>query len=87
MVKSIMLPKCHCLDNLSVCHCLYPHPFPQVQRYVVADDRVLLMVEDGSLAWDVKDYIITQTDCTKVSFEQLSFDCAGWTEPAKKTEL
>ncbi len=60
----------------------------QVQRYVVSDDRVLLMVTDGSLAWEVKDYIITQTDCTTVTFEQLSFNCAGWTEPAgKKTEL
>ena len=67
--------------------CVKEKFFLQVQRYVVSDDRVLLMVEDGSLAWDVKDYIITQTDCTTVSFEQLSFNCASWSEPTKKTEL
>ena len=47
----------------------------QVQRYVVAPDRVLFVVEDGSLAWKVKDYLITLTECTTVSFDQLSYDC------------
>ena len=56
----------------------------QVQRYVVADDRVLFLVDDGSKAWDVKDYLIAQTECTTVSFEQLSFKCAN---SASKTEL
>lgn len=55
----------------------------QTQRYVVADDRVLFMVEDGSLAWDVKDYLTTLTECTTVSFDQLSFNC----KDDKKTEL
>lgn len=54
-----------------------------VQRYIVAPDRVLLMVDDGSLAWDIKDYLTSLTECTTVSFEQLSFDCKGY----KKTEL
>lgn len=54
-----------------------------VQRYIVADDRVLFMVEDGSLAWDVKNFLIEQTECTKVSFDQLSFDC----KDDKKLEL
>ena len=48
----------------------------QADRYIVADDRVLLVIKDGSQSWDVKDFLITQTDCTTVSFEQLSFDCA-----------
>ena len=55
----------------------------QVQRYVVAPDRVLFMVDDGSLAWDVKTYLTSLTDCTTVSFEQLSFDC----KDNKKEEL
>ena len=54
-----------------------------VQRYIVAPDRVLFMVEDGSLAWDIKNYLTTLTECTTVSFEQLSFDCKGY----KKEEL
>ena len=48
----------------------------QADRYIVADDRVLLVIKDGSQSWDVKDFLITQTDCTTVSFEQQSYDCA-----------
>lgn len=49
----------------------------QVQRYIVAPDRVLFVVEDGSLSWDVKNYLTTLTECTTVSFDQLSYDCKG----------
>ena len=59
-----------------------------VQRYIVAPDRVLFMVEDGSRAWDVKDYLVTQSECTTVNFDQLSFPCAGSPPDSKaKTEL
>lgn len=54
-----------------------------VQRYIVAPDRVLFMVDDGSKAWDIKNYLTTLTECTTVSFEQLSFDC----KHDKKKEL
>ena len=49
----------------------------QADRYIVADDRVLLVIKDGSQTWDVKDYLITLTDCTTVSFEQQTFNCAS----------
>lgn len=49
----------------------------QADRYIVADDRVLLVVKDGSQAWDAKDFLITQTDCTSVSFEQQEYNCAN----------
>ena len=49
----------------------------QADRYIVADDRVLLVIKDGSQAWDIKDYLITQTDCTTVTLEQQTFDCAS----------
>ena len=49
----------------------------QAERYIVADNRVLLVIKDGSQAWDVKDYLVTQTDCTTVSIEQQTFDCAS----------
>lgn len=55
----------------------------QVQRYIVAPNRVMFMVEDGSLAWDIKNYLTSLVDCTTVSFDQLSFDCKG----NKKSEL
>lgn len=55
----------------------------QMQRYIVAPNRVLFMIEDGSLAWDIKDYLTSLTECTTVSFDQLSFDC----KDNKKEEL
>ena len=66
-----------------------------VQRYVVSPDRVMFFVQDGSKAWDIKDYMVTQTECTTVTFEQLSFPCAGSEDevtedmitPHPKTEL
>ncbi len=48
-----------------------------VQRYIVAPNRVMFYVQDGSLAWDIKEYIVTQTDCTIVTFEHQDFPCAG----------
>jgi hypothetical protein len=46
-------------------------------RYVVADDRVLFLLKDGSIAWDVKDFIITQPECKMVEFENQKFPGAG----------
>ena len=61
-----------------------------VQRYVVAPNRVMFLTQDGSMAWDIKDYLVTQTECTTVTFDQLSSPCAG-SEPEEtpnaKTEL
>ena len=61
-----------------------------VQRYVVSPDRILFLTQDGSKAWEIRDYLVTQTDCTTVNFEQLSFPCAESEEPQgsqSKTEL
>ena len=61
-----------------------------VQRYVVAPNRVMFLTQDGSMAWDIKDYLVTQTECTTVSFDQLSSPCAGYEPeeiPNAKTEL
>ena len=54
-----------------------------VEKYIVSPDRVLLLSQDGSLAWKIKDYLVTQSDCTTVSFDQLEFECGK----NKKTEL
>ena len=58
----------------------------QADRYIVADDRVLLVIKDGSQTWDAKDFLLTQTDCTTVSFEQQSFDCASPDEATPSTK-
>uniref|UniRef100_A0A069DMS1 Lipoprotein receptor-related protein chaperone MESD protein n=1 Tax=Clytia hemisphaerica TaxID=252671 RepID=A0A069DMS1_9CNID len=54
----------------------------QVQRYVIADDRVLFQLKDGSLAFEIRDFLVTQDTCLTVTFEQLEFKCKP-----KKTEL
>ena len=53
----------------------------------MADDRVLFMVKDGSLAWDVKDFLITQSDCKLVEFDNQQFPGAGAKADSPKTEL
>ncbi|ESN92088.1 hypothetical protein HELRODRAFT_89932 [Helobdella robusta] len=41
----------------------------EVQTYVVSENRVLLTLKDGSLAWDVKDFLIQQDRCDFVTIE------------------
>lgn len=59
----------------------------QVERYPVADNRVLFMIKDGSLAWDIKDFLITQPDCKLVEFDNQQFPGAGANDNSAKTEL
>lgn len=50
--------------------------------------RALFMLKDGSLAWDVKDFLITQPDCKLVEFDNQQFPGAGAkSDPTAKTEL
>ncbi|XP_020608414.1 LDLR chaperone boca-like [Orbicella faveolata] len=59
----------------------------QVERYLVSDDRALFMLKDGSHAWDVKDFLITQPDCKLVEFDNQQFPGAGAKQKSAKTEL
>nr|XP_018902354.1 PREDICTED: LDLR chaperone boca [Bemisia tabaci] len=45
----------------------------QTERYPVADNRVILMFKDGSLAWDAKDFLIEQERCLEVTIENKSY--------------
>ncbi|KAG7220827.1 hypothetical protein INR49_031566 [Caranx melampygus] len=40
-----------------------------VQRFVVGSNRVIFMLRDGSLAWEVKDFLIAQERCVDVTVE------------------
>jgi len=53
----------------------------------VSDDRALFMLKDGSHAWDVKDFLITQPDCKLVEFDNQQFPGAGAKQNSAKTEL
>jgi len=45
------------------------------------------MLKDGSLAWDVKDFLITQPDCKLVEFDNQQFPGVGEKAESAKTEL
>jgi len=57
----------------------------QVQRYIVSDNRVLLQLTDGALAFQVKDFLVSQETCEEVSFENMNFDGKG--KEREKVEL
>ncbi|XP_022599541.1 LDLR chaperone MESD [Seriola dumerili] len=40
-----------------------------VQRFVVGSNRVIFMLRDGSLAWEVKDFLVAQERCMEVTVE------------------
>ncbi|KAM9861230.1 LRP chaperone MESD [Aulostomus maculatus] len=40
-----------------------------VQRFVVGSNRVIFMLRDGSLAWEVKDFLLAQERCMDVTVE------------------
>lgn len=46
-------------------------------RYIVGDKRVLLQLEDGSQAFEIKDYLVSLDTCESVSFENLEFPGKG----------
>jgi len=48
-----------------------------IGRYVVASNRVLLMLKDGSQAWDVKDFLVQQDRCEVVTIEGKDYPGKG----------
>ncbi|XP_034385497.1 LRP chaperone MESD [Cyclopterus lumpus] len=40
-----------------------------IQRFVVGSNRVIFMLRDGSVAWEVKDFLVTQERCLDVTVE------------------
>ncbi|KAM3838169.1 LRP chaperone MESD-like [Diretmus argenteus] len=40
-----------------------------IQRFVVGSNRVIFMLRDGSMAWEVKDFLVFQDRCAEVTVE------------------
>ncbi|XP_020792746.1 LRP chaperone MESD [Boleophthalmus pectinirostris] len=40
-----------------------------IQRFVVGSNRVIFMLRDGSMAWEVKDFLVSQDRCAEVTVE------------------
>lgn len=38
-------------------------------RFVVGSNRVIFMLRDGSMAWEVKDFLVSQDRCMEVTVE------------------
>ncbi|XP_061185415.1 LDLR chaperone boca-like [Saccostrea echinata] len=49
----------------------------EVQRYVVSSNRVIFMIKDGSKAWEIKDFLITQDRCEEVTIEGKNYPGAA----------
>lgn len=48
-----------------------------VQRYVVGSNRVLFLLKDGAIAWEVKDFLIIQESCEAVTIEGKDYPGRG----------
>ncbi|CAK6442384.1 unnamed protein product [Pipistrellus nathusii] len=40
-----------------------------VQRFIVGSDRAIFMLRDGSYAWEIKDFLVSQDRCAEVTLE------------------
>jgi hypothetical protein len=57
-----------------------------VQRYVVGSNRVLLMLKDGSQAWEIKDFLVNQDRCEVVTIEGKDYPGKGSAQYKEKEE-
>ena len=46
-------------------------------RYVVDDNRILFLLQDGSQAFDVKDYLVQQDRCEEVTIDNRPYPGKG----------
>ncbi|XP_072020316.1 LDLR chaperone boca-like [Amphiura filiformis] len=53
----------------------------QLQRYIIADDRALFMVTDGSKAWEIKNFLVDQKQCKDVTIEGQVYNGRGSGKP------
>lgn len=38
-------------------------------RFIVGSDRAIFMLRDGSYAWEIKDFLVSQDRCAEVTLE------------------
>lgn len=56
---------------------------------MVSDHRAIFLLQDGSTAWDIKDFLIKQPECESVEFNNQIFPglAAGQKSNDPKMEL
>ncbi|XP_060586474.1 LDLR chaperone boca-like [Ruditapes philippinarum] len=55
----------------------------ETQRYVVGENRVIFMLKDGAMAWEVKDFLVKQDRCEEVTIEGKSYPGKGASKDKK----
>jgi len=55
-----------------------------VNRHVINDDRILLVLTDGSQAYEIKDFLIKQERCKEVTIDNRVYHGKGATEEDKR---
>jgi len=59
----------------------------QIKRYVIEDDQILIQLDDGSHAVQIRDYLVTQDDCWEVTLESKTYDGKAKLEKNKYSPL
>ena len=49
----------------------------EIQRYIIEDHRAIFMINDGSRAWDIKDFLVKQDRCEDVTIDKDVYDGKG----------
>ncbi|XP_074151352.1 LRP chaperone MESD [Sminthopsis crassicaudata] len=55
-----------------------------VQRFIVGSDRAIFMLRDGSYAWEIKDFLISQERCADVTLEGQVYPGKGGSKDKNK---
>ncbi|XP_076439185.1 LRP chaperone MESD-like [Babylonia areolata] len=58
----------------------------ETQRFVVGSNRVLFMCRDGAMAWDIRDFLVTQDNCESVEIEGQTFHGRGSKQETNDTK-
>ncbi|XP_042796759.1 LRP chaperone MESD [Panthera leo] len=57
-----------------------------VQRFIVGSDRAIFMLRDGSYAWEIKDFLVSQDRCADVTLEGQVYPGRGGGGEKNKTK-
>lgn len=57
----------------------YPSMLVILHRHVINDDRILLVLTDGSQAFEIKDFLVKQDRCKEVTIDNRPYYGKGAT--------
>jgi hypothetical protein len=49
----------------------------QATRYIIEDNRAIFMISDGSMAYDIKDFLVKQDRCLEVMIDNERYEGAA----------